>query len=478
MIGRKREFDLLQEAIEKPRAQIITIYGRRRVGKTFLVNEFFNNKYAFKHTAVSPLDENNKTKRGILKIQLQEFHYSMRNYGLSHDEPVPANWSEAFHVLQSLMEQKDDGSNMVIFIDELPWMDTPRSNFLLAFEHFCNDWVLARKNVKLVICGSATSWILDKLLNNKGGLYGRITLPIFVEPFTLGECREFFREGGYAMDEYDIVQAYMAFGGIPYYLDMFRRGLSVPQNFDAILYGRQAPLRDEFNKLFSSQFANPEQLQHIVTILAGKRCGYTREEIASMGDFSSGGGLTRLLNALTNSTIIAPYIPYGERVTKYRLADQFCIFYLKHVKDNTDATSYWQSYYNSPSASNWAGHAFEDVCFAHIRQIKRALGIGDVITRESSWIVPGNENARGMQIDLVIDRDDRKICLCEIKFRQGLFSVDRDYAAKIQQRIARTMELAAEPKPVISVLITTYGLQRNEYAGKFQKVITLEDLFQ
>jgi hypothetical protein len=259
---------------------------------------------------------------------------------------------------------------------------------------------------------------------------------------------------------------------------MFRRGLSVPQNLDAILYGRQAPLRNEFDKLFSSQFANPEQMQHIVTILAGKRCGYTREEIASMGDFSSGGGLTRLLNALTNSTIIAPYIPYGERVTKYRLADQFCIFYLKHVKDNTDATSYWQSYYNSPSASNWAGHAFEDVCFAHIRQIKRALGIGDVITRESSWIVPGNENARGMQIDLVIDRDDRKICLCEIKFRQGLFSVDRDYAAKIQQRIARTMELAAEPKPVISVLITTYGLQRNEYAGKFQKVITLEDLFQ
>lgn len=478
MIGRKREFDLLQEAIEKPRAQIITIYGRRRVGKTFLVNEFFNNQYAFKHTAVSPLDENQKLKRGILKIQLLEFHYSLRNYGLPHDEPVPANWSEAFHVLQSLMEQKDDGSNMVIFIDELPWMDTPRSNFLLAFEHFCNDWVLARKNVKLVICGSATSWILDKLLNNKGGLYGRITLPIFVEPFTLGECREFFRKGGYAMDEYDIVQAYMAFGGIPYYLDMFRRGLSVPQNFDAILYGRQAPLRDEFDKLFSSQFANPEQLQHIVTILAGKRCGYTREEIASMGDFSSGGGLTRLLNALTNSTIITPYIPYGESVTKYRLADQFCIFYLKHVKDNADATSYWQSYYNSPAASNWAGHAFEDVCFAHIRQIKRALGIGDVITRESSWIVPGTENARGMQIDLVIDRDDRKICLCEIKFRQGLFSVDRDYAAKIQQRISRTMELAADPKPVISVLITTYGLQRNEYAGKFQKVITLEDLFQ
>lgn len=479
MIGRKREFELLREATEKPRAQFITIYGRRRVGKTFLVNEFFQNQYAFKHTAVSPFDEKKKKyKRNILKLQLQEFHYSLRNYGLSAEEPIPTNWPAAFHLLQSLLESRDNGNSQVIFIDELPWMDTPRSNFLSAFEHFANDWVFARKNARLVVCGSATSWILDKLLNNKGGLYGRVTLPMYIEPFTLKECREFFREGGYAMDEYDIVQSYMAFGGIPYYLDLFSRGLSVPQNFDAILYGRKAPLRDEFDKLFSSQFANPEELQKIVTILAGKRSGYSREEIASKGDFTSGGGLTRLLKALTNSALITPYIPFGEDSTKYRLTDPFCVFYLKHVKDNQDATTYWQALYNSPAASSWAGHAFEDVCFAHIRQIKRALGIGDVITRESSWIVPGTENARGMQIDLVIDRDDRKICLCEMKFRQGPFAVDRDYAINIQERINRTMEITKHKKPVISVLITTYGLHRNEYAGKFQKVVTMDDLFE
>ena len=474
MIGRKREIELLQEAIEKPRAQFITIYGRRRVGKTFLVNEFFQNKYAFKHTAISPFeDKNKKFKRNILKLQLQEFHYSLRNFGLPPEEPIPTNWFAAFHLLQSLLERKDDGSNLVIFIDELPWMDTPRSNFMSAFEHFANDWVLARKNARLVVCGSATSWILDKLLNNQGGLYGRVTLPIFVEPFTLKECREFFREGGYAMDEYDIVLTYMAFGGIPYYLDLFRRGLSVPQNFDAILYGRKAPLRDEFNKLFSSQFANPDELQHIVTILAGKRSGYTRDEIAAKGGFTSGGGLTRLLKALANSSLITPYVPFGEDVTKYRLTDPFCVFYLKHVKDNQDATTYWQSFYNSPAASNWAGHAF-----AHIRQIKNALGIGDVITNESSWIVPGTENAKGMQIDLVIDRADRKICLCEMKFRQGEYSIDNEYATKIQSRVNRTMEITQYGKPVISVLITTYGLHRNEYSGKIQKVITMDDLFQ
>lgn len=464
--------------MDKPRAQFITIYGRRRVGKTFLVNEFFHNRYAFKHTAIAPYGEDKKPKHHIMKLQLQEFHYSLRSYGLPPEVPMPEDWSDAFHLLQTLLESKEDGSSFVIFIDELPWMDTPRSNFLSAFEHFVNDWVLARKNARLIVCGSATSWILDKLINNQGGLYGRVTLPVFVEQFTLNECREFFREGEYAMDEYDIVQAYMAFGGIPYYLDLFRRGLSIPQNFDAILYGRQAPLRDEFDNLFSSQFANADELQKIVTVLAEKRSGYTRDEIAAIGEYTSGGGLTRLLKALTNSTIITPYIPFGETTQKYRLTDKFCSFYLKHVKDNQNSTTYWQSLYNSPAAYNWAGHAFEDVCLAHIRQIKDALGIKDVVTRESSWIVPGTKTEAGMEIDLVIDRDDRKICLCEMKFKQGLFSVDKNYATKIQDRISRTREITRNEKPIISVLITTYGLNRNEYAGKFQKVITMEDLFR
>ena len=479
MIGRKIEQELLQEAVEKDRAQLIAVYGRRRVGKTFLVNEFFNNTYAFKHTAVSPVNEELKLKRNLLKIQLKEFHYSMRSYGLQAGEPVPGDWFDAFHILQQLLDKKYKvGKVRVIFLDELPWLDTPRSNFMPAFEHFCNDWVLARKDVKLVVCGSATSWILDKLVYGKGGMYGRVTLSIPVEPFTLKECMEFFREGGYSMDEYDIVQAYMAFGGIPYYLDQFRRGLSVPQNFDALLYGRQAPLRDEFDRLFSSQFTHPDELQKIVTVLAGKRSGYTREEIARKCGFTTGGGLTRILSALEKNMFVTPYVPFGEKRTKFRLTDPFCKFYLKHVKDNRNATTYWQSKFNSPAMLAWYGNAFEDVCRAHIRQIKNALGIGDVTTRESSWIVPGTETERGMQIDLVIDRDDRKICLCEMKFSQGKFSVGRDYAEKLQERIRRTMEFTGNTKPVISVLVTTYGIERNEYSGRFQKVVTMQELFQ
>lgn len=479
MIGRKNEQELLQEAIDKDRAQFIVVYGRRRVGKTFLINEFFHNTYAFKHTAVSPLSENLKPKKNLLKIQLKEFYYSLRSYGLQAGEPIPVDWFDAFHQLQELLETKKNiNEPRVVFLDELPWLDTPRSNFMPAFEHFCNDWVLARRDVKLVVCGSATSWILDKLVNNKGGLYGRVTLPIFVEPFTLKECKEFFQEGGHAMDDYDIVEAYMAFGGIPYYLDQFRKGFSVPQNFDALLYGRQAPLADEFDRLFSSQFANPGELQKIVTMLAQKRSGYTRDEIAKTCGYTTGGGLSRMLSALEKSTFIAPYIPFGEKIVKYRLTDLFCLFYLKHVKNNLNATNYWQSQFNSPAMSAWSGYAFEDVCRTHIRQLKAALGIGDVNTRESSWVVPGTETERGMQIDLVIDRDDRKICLCEMKFSQGKFTVGRDYAEKLQERIRRTMEFTDNEKPVISVLVTTYGIERNDYAGKFQKVITMQDLFR
>ena len=479
MIGRKMEQELLQEAIDKDRAQFIVVYGRRRVGKTFLVNEFFQNSYAFKHTAVSPLSENLKPKRNLLRIQLKEFYYSLRSYGLQAGEPVPADWFEAFHQLQKLLDAKKTVDRpRVIFLDELSWLDTPRSNFMPAFEHFCNDWVLARKDVKLVVCGSATSWILDKLVNDKGGLYGRVTLPMFVEPFTLKECKEFFQEGGYAMDEYDIVLTYMAFGGIPYYLDQFRRGFSVPQNFDALLYGQQAPLGDEYDRLFSSQFANPGELQKIVSLLSRRRSGYTREEIAQKCGVTTGGGLTRMLSALEKSTFVTPYTPFGERTLKYRLTDPFCSFYLKHVKNNRNMTTFWQSSFNSPSMLAWSGNAFEDVCRAHIRQIKSALGIGDVTTRESSWIVPGTETERGMQIDLVIDRDDRKICLCEMKFSQGKFSVKRDYAEKLQDRISRTMDSTGNTKPIISVLVTTYGLERNEYSNKFQRVVTMDDLFR
>lgn len=446
-----------------------------RVGKTFLINEFFSNSYAFKHTAVSPVG---RKKTGLMKIQLQEFFYSLKTYGLDSSVPSPTTWTEAFHLLQKLLDKKYDEGRQVVFIDELPWMDTPRANFLSAFEHCCNDWCLARKHVKLIVCGSATSWIVDRMLDNKGGLYDRMTSRIYVKPFTLKECREYFVSEGFRMDNYDIMLCYMAFGGIPYYLSQLRSDLSVAQNIDAILFDKEGSLADEFDKLFQSQFTNPDMLKEIVTLVGGKRCGLTRDEILKGMKQSSGGTFSDSLQALEKSRFISSYIPFGETEKKYRLSDLFCYFYLHHVKKNAGNKTYWQNNCNSAAMNSWLGLTFEEVVFSHIDQVKHSLGISGVVTRESSWAVNGNNETPGMQIDLIIDRNDRVMNICEIKFSRNEYSVNGSYARIIDERIEKTSEYIGGKGNIISVLITTYGIKHNEYSGRFHKVITMEDLFK
>lgn len=476
MVGRETEQQKLQRALDRNKAQIIVVYGRRRVGKTFLINEFFKNSFAFKHTAVSPIDKG--SAKGQLQSQLTEFFYSMKSYGLSSAETCPKTWIEAFHLLQELMDHKADGNNQVIFIDELPWMDTPRSGFVSAFEHFCNDWCSARNHVKLIVCGSATSWICDEMLDSKGGLYDRVTTSIYVRPFTLRECDAFFKEEGFNLDKYDVVQAYMAFGGIPYYLSQFQEDLSVVQNIDALLFDKDSILCDEFDKLFSSQFSNPETLKSIVTAIGKKRCGLTREELVEELKTTSGGTFSRSLDALEKSRLIMSYIPFSERKPKYRLSDSFCSFFLHYVKNNKGQKYFWQMHYNSPSMNSWLGYAFEEVAFSHVDQIKQALGISGVLSTESAWYVGGTETKEGMQIDMLIDRADRVVNVCEIKFCNNEYHVTSEYARKISNRIDRISEMLNHKRSIASVLITTYGLKKNEYSSRFQKVITLEDLFK
>lgn len=474
MIGRETEQHKLQKALDRNRSQIVVVYGRRRVGKTFLVNEFFSNTFAFKHTAVSP--ETSATQKGMMKIQLQEFHYSLRQYGLSSDVRCPENWSEAFHMLQEMLDRKSTGTNQVIFIDELPWMDTPRSGFLPAFEHFCNDWCLARKHVKLIACGSATSWIADEMLDSKGGLYDRVTTSIYVRPFTLGECREYFKSEGFHMDEYDVIRAYMAFGGIPFYLSQFDNDLSVTQNIDAILFEKDAVLSGEFDKLFKSQFENPELMKSIVTALGDKRSGLTRDEILKAIKMSSGGTFSNAMSALEKSRLITSYKPFGDNSVIFRLSDLFCCFYLHHVKGNEGRSGYWQNNSNSSAMNSWLGLAFEQVVFNHTEQIKQTLGISGVVTSEYSWVVE-SDDGRKSQIDMIIERADRVVNMCEIKFCKEFFTVNSEYARTIQSRIDKVLENKANKRSIVSVLITTYGLKRNTYSDRFQKVVTMKDLF-
>ena len=481
MIGRKAEQEELLRRYRKNKAEFIAVYGRRRVGKTTLIAETFHGQFAFHHAGLSPIEKEQEEKPQAqtyseVKRQLKHFYHALISFGL-HDAAEPSSWLDAFYLLEELLKEKDDGSRQVVFLDELPWLDTPRSGFVTALEGFWNSWGCLRKNLMLIVCGSASSWMMDKLINNHGGLYNRVTCEIRLAPFSLYECRQFLLDNGMNLTPYDLAECYMILGGIPFYLDALDERLSLAQNIDRLFFDQNAIFRDEFDRLFNSIFVNPEMMKRIVTLLNRRRGGYTRKEISKLTGLS-GKTLTSCMKALVSSDFVQYYVPFleGKREAKYRLIDPFCQFFLRFVEDQQkEDEHFWVNHQASQSITTWRGLAFENVCFFHIPQIKRALGIAGVRSTHSAWIL--RDETESAQIDLLIERDDRVINACEIKFYSDEFVVDKTYYRKLLSRQGMLVERISPKVSVHQTLISTYGLKRNEYSGIFTQVITLDDLF-
>lgn len=333
----------------------------------------------------------------------------------------------------------------------------------------------------LICCGSANSWMLNNLVNNHGGLYGRTTYEIKLSPFTLNECEEYYQTKGIRFSRYDITQGYMALGGIPYYLGYMQKGLSLAQNVDQLFFSQNAKLREEYDRLFASVFSNPEEMKRIVNILGTKHIGYTRKELSNVLHISSGGNLSKMLGALIASDFIESYIPFGysKREEYYRLVDPFCLFCQKFVNGRKHSDDdFWMHNVDSPAINIWRGVAFEEVCFIHVAQIKKALGISGVSSEQSAWSAKGDEINDGIQIDMLIDRKDNVVNMCEMKFYNEEFSVSKAYYSTLAHRQNTLAATLSRKKVIHSTLITTYGLTYNEYSSGFQQVITLDDLFK
>lgn len=476
MIGRKQEIKELNKLYDRDQAELVAIYGRRRVGKTYLVDETFAGRITFRHAGLSPADENPK---GLLKLQLDHFYNSLELHGMEKCEK-PKSWLDAFLLLEKYLQKIDDGSRQVVFLDELPWLDTPKSGFIRAFEAFWNTWGCHRKNLMVIVCGSANSWIQDKLINNHGGLYNRVTYEIKLSPFTLRECEEFYKSNHVMLSRYDIAQSYMIFGGIPYYMGYVDGEMSLAQNIDNLFFKRNAILRDEYHRLFASVFVNPEAVKSIVQLLYSRNLGYTRREIVEKLGITDGGRLSRHLNALIASDFIIKYIPFGcgKREEHYKLIDPFCMFYLHFVSNQKKVNEkFWQQNVTSGPVSIWRGFAFENVCFNHVEQIKRALGISGVISENSAWSKRGDDET-GTQIDLLISRNDNVMNMCEIKYYSGEFCVNKEYYQVLLRRQGILAENVSPKVTIHNTLITTFGLSRNEYSDVFTNVIVLDDLFE
>ncbi|MBQ9306422.1 MAG: hypothetical protein IJ229_00745 [Clostridia bacterium] len=475
MIGRAWERQELLRRYQRNKAEFIAVYGRRGVGKTCLVDNTLEGKITFRHTALSPAEDE---KTGELSRQLSHFWVALQRYHVQTDH-CPKSWMEAFYMLEVWLEAVDDGSRQVVFLDELPWLDTPRSHFLSALESFWNNWGCHRNNFMLVVCGSASSWIIDHLINNHGGLYDRLTYHMKLSPFTLRECEQFFEERQMAFSRYDIAQGVMMLGGIPSYLDAFTPELSLTENIDRLLFFRHAALKEEWDRLFASTFQHPTAMKAIVRVLSTRRGGLTRNEIALALGYSSGGTLSGCLKALVESDLVVRFVPFGRKKSEahYLLTDPFCLFYLQWLEGpHKQDAHFWSKNVGTEKARSFQKVAFENLCFQHMDQIKRALDIFGVETTQSAWF--GDEETAGpKEVELLVDRKDHVVNMCEMNFLSGPLSVDKAYYLKL---LSRQTILAGKLSPKIVIyqaLITTHGVTYNAYSGIFSRVITLDDLF-
>ena len=471
MFGREEEKRVLLSLLESEKSEFVAVYGRRRVGKTFLVRETFNYKFAFQHTGLQ--DAN-------IKEQLEEFANSLIIAGMKKVKR-PKNWSQAFFMLGQHLNSLPDGKK-VVFIDELPWLDAPNSKFVSALDHFWNGWATARKDIVLVVCGSATSWIMDKIVMNYGGLHNRLTEQIFLRPFTLHECEQYAQQRNLGMSRRNILETYMILGGIPFYWDMLRKDLSWAQNIDRMFFYPEGKMRNEFEALYRSLFRRPQSYIDVVSALGTKKAGMTRNElIATLGE-DNGGTLTKVLKELEQCGFIRSFNSIGKakKESIYQLIDNFTLFYFKFMADGLiNDKDYWSRTISKPIYNAWSGLAFERVCFQHIDQIKRALGISGIISNVYSWVyVPKNSEEKGAQIDMLIDRDDNVINVCEMKFSQGEYELTEKYDLELRNKVGTFQSKTKTRKGVSLVMITSYGLKHNAWANGIQSQITMDDLFQ
>ena len=470
LIGREAETKKLKDAFMSTSPEFVAVYGRRRVGKTYLIRETFNGQFAFYHTGIANVSR---------KEQLERFANSLEKQGMPNAKKALKNWFDAFDRLQAFLQSMPVGKK-VVFLDELPWMDTQHSGFISALEAFWNGWASARDDIMLIVCGSATSWMTSKIINARGGLHNRLTRRIRLEPFCLAECERFLQAKGVVATRRQILEYYMVMGGVPYYWNYIEKDKSPAQNIDAIFFSANGELRDEYDHLYASLFRKPQPHIAIVTALGTKKTGMTREELLKTTRLIDNGMFSQTLQELVECGFIRRYHMPGKNSHDaiFQLMDNFTLFHFKFLSElDEDESRSWNTIQNTPLVNTWRGLSFERVCLEHIDQLKKALGISGISTRQYAWRSLANDKVSGTQIDMLIERSDNTVNICEMKYSSGEYEITKEEHAKILHRrdmfIAETNYRGA----AYITLITIDGVVHNAYWNDIQKELTLDDLF-
>lgn len=467
LTGRKKEIGILNDMLQSRSSELIAVYGRRRVGKTFLIRETYKSNIVFEVTGYY---------NGSMRDQLRNFHSQIEAASSRFREvKAPADWFTAFLLLTNYLDGLQSKKKKVVFIDEFPWIATARSKFLTAFEHFWNTYCTKRRDLVVIICGSAASFMINKIIKNKGGLHNRLSSKIQLMPFDLNETSEFLAKKQIRFGHYDIIQLYMAIGGIPHYLNKILKGQSVAQNIDRLCFENNSDLAEEFSEVFASLFSNSQVHEKIVRSLSKSRKGITRNELLEKCKFESGGAYSKSLDELIASGFVNRYLSWtGKKNSLYRLSDEYSLFYLKFIEPNKYmGKGTWLNLHTKQTFKSWSGFAFETICHKHIHQIKKELGIDRIYTKHSSW------QSNNAQIDLLIDRDDRIINICEIKLYSDVFTISKQYYHDLKNKIYQFRINTGSKKNIFLSLITTFGIVENQYSNEIvTNSLTMDCLFQ
>jgi uncharacterized protein len=469
LVGREFESSKMLNFLESKESELLAVIGRRRVGKTFLIKKIYQNELIFHITGLQDVSK---------KLQIQNF-VEARNEFFPESKPfaVPENWLSAFSQLKQLLG-KPKKKKRVLFFDELPWLAANSSEFLKAFDHFWNSWAIDQ-NLVVVICGSSASWMITHIINHKGGLHNRVTQKIHLQPFTLQETEQYFASKSISMPRQNLVQLYMTTGGIPYYLKEIQKGESAVQNINTMFFGKSAPLFGEFNNLYKALFSNHEKHIAVIRALATKWSGLTRAEILEKSKLPTGGSISIILEELETSGFISSYTFYRkkQRESIYRLTDEYSLFYLHFIEPNKNSKDYWLKKFNTPTAKSWSGYAFETLCMKHVCGIKQALGISGILTEESSFYKRKDEETEGCQIDMLIDRADNAINICEMKYYDGLYALTNQDIQDLQRKRNVFQQATQTKKQLFTTLITSQGLEANHNSYLIDKHLDLNSLF-
>lgn len=480
LIARNREQKRLNAFFNANEARLLALYGRRRVGKTYLIENFFKPKNCVFFQATGVKNGGLSRQVGLFVNEISQVFYQGAPLQYKND------WFMVFELLTKALGKESTKIPIVLFLDEFPWLATQKSHLIEAFEYFWNRHWHSMNNVRFILCGSNSSWIIKKIINNTEGLHQRVTDKINLRPFNLAECKKYLEYKKIKLNDAHILNLYMVFGGIPLYLNQIQKNLTSEQNIDNICFSRDGLLFNELNELFGSLFQNAEQYVQLAETISLSPYGLSQGQIAKKTNVTAGGTLSERLKKLEDCGFIVSFVPYGNnhKGQYYKIQDPYITFYFKWIKPAKSALEklnkpegYWLSKSQTSSYHAWSDIAFEAVCYLHINQIRKALSL-TASALPYGWRYIGSRLKTGAQIDLLFIRGDNAITICEIKFSRSPYTITKVTAQNLKQKIEIFKQVTNTKKQLFTAMICTYGLKPNLYSDELiSSVVTLDNLF-